>query len=366
MLRGKGATAVGGRFDAGAAPNAAVSQTVTKLVQQSRSSGRLNLSNQSLRTLPNALFTREDLKGGEPWWEETDLLRLTVADNELDAIDERVVQFGALTAIDAHNNCISVLPDLSALQSLTILQLSGNKLSVLPESLFSLPLAELHVSNNCIVQLPSEFERLGSTLVIMDISNNALAALPTSSFSQFSQLTKFSAKSNKLAGPLCIRVAAPSLTHLDVSHNKLTSLGDLTGCNKLQDLNVSQNALNALFTGIVVKLPSLVVLDIRINRLTSLGPDNSVCTPLLKDLLVAGNLLTTIAGSGLVESCLAGLETLDVRDNNLDAVPALCVDMTELKRLLLEGNAIRVPRRAILEKGTNAVLQWMRDQRVPV
>ncbi|KAJ3404246.1 hypothetical protein CcCBS67573_g00950 [Chytriomyces confervae] len=347
-------------------------QTAIKLVQQSRTSGRLNLSNQSLKALPNALFTREDVtakaaaEAKANWWEEVDLTKLSIADNELAAIDERISQFGALTSIDAHNNQLTVLPDLSQLQCLTILQLNSNKLTLLPDSLFDLPLAELQLAHNLLIEIPPSFSKLAPSLVNCDVSNNQLSALPAS-LGRFRVLTKFTAKSNKLAGSLGY-MCVPTLTHLDVSHNKLSNLGDLTGCAQLQDLNASQNVLTSLFTNNTaskILLPSLVLLDVRINRLTTLGSGLLIYTPLLKELLASGNLLTDVCGSGLLESGLKGLETLDVRDNSLPSVPEVVVEMDSLKRLFLEGNPIRVPRRAIMEKGTAAILLWMRERAAP-
>jgi hypothetical protein len=83
-----------------------------KIIRQSRTSGRLNLSNQNLKSIPEALFTREDvqpsagnvaLDKGESdfsWWDEVDLTKLIIADNELESFDPRVNELGALTCID--------------------------------------------------------------------------------------------------------------------------------------------------------------------------------------------------------------------------------------------------------------------------
>ncbi|KAJ3066524.1 Leucine-rich repeat-containing protein 40 [Podochytrium sp. JEL0797] len=349
----------------------ATSQSVIKLISQARGSGRLNLSNQGLAAIPSELFTRADAVGGN-WWEEVDLTRIVVADNEMEAIDARICELGALTLIDAHNNKLSSLPDLSSLSNLSVLNLASNFLSMIPESLFSLPLAELHLSHNKISVLSiSPTAAASQTLTVLDISNNTLTSLPF--MGPAPRLTKLLLQSNHLAGPLQLpstpRAAFPMLNHLDVSHNRLTELQTLPfHAPNLILLNASQNQLSRLFVPHagagerVICLPGLIQLDLRVNRLATLSCPVPVSTPLLKELLLQSNQLSTVSGSGVVESGVKSIETLDVRDNNLDAVPNEVVEMVALTRLFVEGNQIRVPRRAIVEKGTGAIVKWMKER----
>ncbi|KAJ3012615.1 UNVERIFIED_CONTAM: Leucine-rich repeat-containing protein 40 [Siphonaria sp. JEL0065] len=348
------------------------SQSVLKLVSQSRNSGRLNLSNQNLDIIPEALFTRPTAKADGNWWEEVELTRLVIADNEIGQLDARIGELGALTLIDAHNNKLTALPDLSNLLNLTVLHLASNNLTDIPLSLFSLPLAEVHLSGNKLstFSIPSS-SPTAQSLTILDISSNSLAEFPFQSL--MPRLTKLVLKSNTLAGPLALPVSArpffPILNHLDISHNRLSSLTTLPfHAPNLILLNASQNLLAQLFSPSSsqetrINLPGLLQLDVRVNRLATLTtPSCVINVPLLKELLLQSNKLTTVSGSGVLESALNSIETLDVRDNNLEAIPQEVVDMTGLKRLFVEGNAIRNPRRAILEKGTAAIVQWMKER----
>ncbi|KAJ3115014.1 Leucine-rich repeat-containing protein 40 [Physocladia obscura] len=356
------------------ATSTVISQAVLKIISSARSSGRLNLSNQELYTLPVAMFDNSIQPTSGNWWEEVDLTKLIIADNNLETIDERVTEFGALTLIDMHNNKLSALPDLSSLQQLTVLNLSSNALTNLPDSLFSIPLAELRMTNNYLSSLPASIASLAPSLVVLDISDNQLQSVPPSLLT-FPRLTTLSLKSNKLS--TFTFDSLPSLTHLDISHNNIASLtGDPSKMPKLQQLNVSQNSLSALFSlsnivpvARIISLPSLITLDVRINRITTLSVISTtkitISTPVLKDLLVQGNQLKTLEGSGILESSVKSIETLDFRDNGLEAIPAPVVEMELLKRLLVEGNPIRVPRRAIIEKGTAAIIAWMKD-RIPI
>ena len=71
------------------------------------------MSNHRLTTIPESLWTREDVtsklasvsfdneKSSEfNWWEEADLTKLIIADNQIQEIDSRINELGALTSID--------------------------------------------------------------------------------------------------------------------------------------------------------------------------------------------------------------------------------------------------------------------------
>ncbi|KAI9326346.1 hypothetical protein DFJ73DRAFT_908930, partial [Zopfochytrium polystomum] len=357
-----------------------------QLINHSRSSGRLNLSNQSLSTIPDAVFAKYVEGPGEVdlsmdrdegnWWEVVDLTRLTIADNAIEEIDERVVGLSALAAIDAHNNKIAKVPDLSPLLLLTILNLSFNELEQVPESLHLLPLAELHLSHNKLTHIPEGALPL-ATLVQLKLSHNLIDSLPAN-----------------------LLTAARQLTNLDLSSNclTLTHLGDLGACRNLQILTASENALDALFplsslstSAAELSLPALVKLDVRVNRLAHLGP-RRVAAPALKELLLSSNRVSAAAlaaaftppgaasassasSSGLdgaaaaavatgptLVGCLASLETLDLRDNAVDALPPVLARMPALARIFVEGNPLRVPRRAVIEKGSAAILKYVRER----
>ncbi|KAJ3329596.1 Leucine-rich repeat-containing protein 40 [Blyttiomyces sp. JEL0837] len=352
------------------------SQSILKMIKQARTSGRLNLSNKNLREIPNSLFDRSDVTSGIDvsldresteqfaWWDEVDLSKLIIADNAIESIDLRVCDLFALTLLDAHNNKLETLPDLSPLQSLNILQLSSNNITELPRSLFNIPLGELHLSSNNIQEIPEEIGGM-KDLLVLDMSGNKLQSLP-SSIGNLRTLTTLNISSNQITMLPSFR-GTTSLTRLDVSHNKLKTLGDFSGCVKLQDLSASENSLTSLFVSstpaidATMSLPALVRLDCRVNRLSSIQGNIQVSTPSLQDLLLQSNLLKSFEGSGIVESAKRSLQTLDIRDNSFETIPSFVLELQELKRLFVEGNPIRVPRRAIIEKGTAAILLYMRE-----
>lgn len=67
----------------------------------------------------------------------------------------------------------------------------------------------------------------------------------------------------------------------------------------------------------------------------------------------------------LPDVTLCRLQELDVSNNQISNLPSQMGLMAPtLRVLMLEGNCIRVIRRPVLEKGTAAVLEWLKD-RIP-
>lgn len=79
---------------------------------------------------------------------------------------------------------------------------------------------------------------------------------------------------------------------------------------------------------------------------------------------------SSVYGAWRWEQCcccvaLCRLQELDASNNQLSNLPPQMGLMAPTLRLLrLEGNCIRVIRRPVLEKGTAAVLDWLKD-RIP-
>ncbi|KNC96087.1 uncharacterized protein SPPG_08475 [Spizellomyces punctatus DAOM BR117] len=323
-------------------------QVLRKLVAQSRTSGRLNLSNRSLTAIPNALwddvaestqkvdlsFDRREATDAN-WWEVVDLTRLIIADNMLEDLDPRVGMLHGLTVLDIHNNVISRLPEeIGALINLSILNVSGNSLTSLPAGVFALPIIDLNLANNKFSELPAsigDFKRLKT----LDVSNNKLTSLPTS----LNQLT--------------------TLTTLNLSRNELDLLGDFSSLVHLSDLEVTDNRLTRLFPATessVTLLQSLLRLDLRRNQLTSLAPAGEIIKfPALRELYVSQNTITKLGVGILAEA--PHLQILDVGYNKLTEFPMEILGLKELKRLDITNNSIgKLPPELGLLEGINAFL----------
>ena len=173
-----------------------------------------------------------------------------------------------LHTLSAKKNRIKEIPtDFSlSVAALTQLDLSFNLLTFLPAiCVASLPLQILRLRGNSLFELESE--ALPSSLQHLDISKNNLVVLPL--MSHLVSLLEFDASENQLVAVhdslgCCIRLETlflndnqllsfpllhlPSLCHLDLTRNQLTSLPSLIGseCRQLREIRLAYNKLESL------------------------------------------------------------------------------------------------------------------------
>ncbi|KAL6718472.1 hypothetical protein ACLMJK_004563 [Lecanora helva] len=164
--------------------------------------------------------------------------------------------------------------------------------------------------------------------------------------------------------PQAVELLAHSLTRLDLSNNKLlgaTYLRNAITLPSLRSLDLSSNAVNTLLPiADHLDAPKLAELDVSRNRLTSLLPLRRKF-PSLTSLLAADNSISV-----LEVDVATGLEVLDISGNELTHLePRIgLLDAEGLRTLLVGGNRFRVPRREIIDRGTEAILSWLKS-RIP-
>jgi Leucine-rich repeat (LRR) protein len=165
----------------------------------------------------------------------------------------------------------------------------------------------------------------------------------------------------------------PHLTDLDLSHNPLDSLSlfaSLLELPSLQTLNISSTGLTSLEPLMAsLKAPSLTFLDVSSNSLSGSLPYIRQVYPKLMTFLAAENQFDSLE----FESA-QGLQVLDVGNNNIGSLPpklgllraegnsANWGGGSALRRFEVAGNSFRVPRWQIVAKGTDAVLEWLKDR----
>ncbi|KAI9313184.1 hypothetical protein BX666DRAFT_1980456 [Dichotomocladium elegans] len=324
------------------------------VIAQAKSTGRLNISNRELRTIPDEVWTMYHVdpnkvvvdfnSSGDAWYDTTELTKFMATDNIISELDERIGhEFGALTLIDIRNNQLHTLPSsLSQLQQLTALYLSHNRFETIPESVFDLPkLRDLDLSHNRVQTIPPEIRRL-SLLEILNLEDNNLRQVPD----EIGQLTK--------------------LRKLYLSHNhviELPTVEALNGWQKLQELHLSKNQMRTLFrssTSTVVTLPLLVRLDVRQNSMSTLvdGKDKCpVALPELKELLMAYNQLSEQTNFDVLKSA-PSIQTLDISSNLFADIPETVLELHELVRLDVSSNHLRTLRPDIAKLEHLAVINW--------
>lgn len=335
------------------------SRTISKLIQGSRKSGRLNLSGHSLTSLPSEIWTANTQNqvvdhsfdrvstAAESWWEVTDLQRLIAADNLLASIDSQITMLHQLKMLDLRGNKIEVIPDLSNLEMLTVVNLSMNKLKLIPHSFLSLPLVELDLHGNQITEFPNDFCLL-DRLSVLNMSTNTIKTIPK---------------------------MPTSIQKMDLSQNCITELSThvFVGLDSLSELDLSHNNISCINAHApTTELVSLTVFDVKNNNLTCW--DWFIVAPGLKALTLAFNKLSSIG------ELPNSIESLDMRDNSIIVFPESILSLKELSRLDISNNNIAsiLPELGLLRKlrtlsftgnplkglpeGTEKVLETLRNR----
>ncbi|OOO03809.1 Leucine rich repeat 4 [Aspergillus oryzae] len=172
-----------------------------------------------------------------------------------------------------------------------------------------------------------------------------------------------------------LSMLALNLTDLDLSHNPLdsTSLSPTSlDLPSLQILNLSATGLTSLEPLLAsLQAPSLTFLDVSNNRICGSLPPVRQTYPSLMTFLAADNQFDS-----LEFDAIQGLQVLDIGNNNISFLPPKLGLLraegcsknwgngSALKRFEVAGNSFRVPRWQIVAKGTDAILEWLKD-RIP-
>lgn len=341
---------------------------------------------QSLNITENKIQALPDISG----W--TELLTLTAGGNKLSAIPEGFASLSRLRTVDFAMNDLRILDEqIGFMESLTVLRVANNplrerryltmdtdglkrdlKARLLPEDL-----------GENASQEPSDLDTAGSlpnrsgvhprtwpikARGILDRSSTRLEDIASSDLEPMvasNDIKTLVLHHNCLPSiPQTINLVAHSLTNLDVSNNRLGPLNYMGGelsLPNLKTLDLSSNAIKALLPLINhLFAPKLANLNVSRNRLASLLPLRNTF-PSLVSLIVANNSICV-----LEVDVVRGLQVLDVTGNELDHLePKLGLLGAEgLRTLVIGANRFRVPKRDIIDKGTDAVLTWLRG-RIP-
>jgi len=268
-----------------------------------------------------------------------------------------------LDLLDLSSSSLDSIPTSLRANNLKVLNVSSNRLSELhPGPFASLPaLEELDLANNALVKLPSSAFRNSRSLRRLNLNSNQVSFIQRQSFQGLQRLHRLSLSNNDLSSRWLqddVFSHLHNLKHLEISSNRLTSLGglvssipsltslqaannqinkisDLPDLHELEDLDLSHNAISHL--SLFSSTPSLRSLNLAHNNINDIRNNAFVNLTLLTRLNLRGNSLSQLPPSLL--SSLENLEQLDLADNQLSSLQALPLPRLEL--LILEGNSLR-------------------------
>ncbi|XP_023036309.2 leucine-rich repeat-containing protein 40 isoform X2 [Drosophila willistoni] len=148
---------------------------------------------------------------------------------------------------------------------------------------------------------------------------------------------------------------------LVLSHNLISFVPQfISQFTRITFLNLSNNLLKELPKEFGV-LNTLRELNIANNRFDCI-PSCLYELQRLEILVASENHIKELNVSGLkAMSCLA---TLDLRNNDIEFIPPILGNLTNITHLELIGNPFRQPRHQILIKGTESIMSYLRD-RIP-
>lgn len=322
---------------------------------------------------------------------------LQVAENCLDAIPISMHSLMTLRNVDlARNNIKSVQPDIGNMKNLTSLNLAGNPLrerkylNMTTENMKADMQKRLEPRGNNggseQGQLAAETGLKGSmdsseahirlfkvVNGVLDLSNRGLKSVDASTIDFDSQhVHTLRLTNNELTALpeelLCHPALATSLRSLDISHNPHLHSTEYIHSEihlpTLQYLYVVSTGLTSLDALANLKAPALMELNISCHRLAGALPQIRAWFPNCTTLLASDNWFSSIH----VDS-VRGLEVLDIRNNQIESLPPAIGllgnhgskrEEGRLRMLEVAGNVFRVPRIAVVERGTEAVLKDLR------
>jgi adenylate cyclase len=252
-----------------------------------------------------------------PFLQLNKLRFLNISNNKFDIFPRVVCEMTSLVDLDVSFNTISQLPpELGQLCKLERLVIVGNQVSEFPEQCAGLVrLSELDCRRNNITSLHiiCRLPRLET----LRADYNMVHAVDLSLGPSFKTLEVTNNDITRLAlvpGP--VRTKPFSLTHLDISHAKLSSLDDfaLAALTSLTSLKLDYNSFRSL-PDVLCSLAHLAHLSCTDNELDALPSDIGA---------------------------LQNLITLDAHNNNLTEVPRSIWNCGSLVHINMTSNLIRL------------------------
>uniref|UniRef100_A0AAR2JY91 Leucine-rich repeat-containing protein 40 n=1 Tax=Pygocentrus nattereri TaxID=42514 RepID=A0AAR2JY91_PYGNA len=363
-------------------------ESVPPVLAQMASLEQLYLRHNKLRFLPElpSCKTLKELHCGNNQIEELDaahlkhlsaLSVLELRDNKVKTLPEEVTLLQGLERLDLTNNDISRCQTYSftclACLTATMFLLIGNLMYTWPmfqkgtSELLKYLRSRIQDEPKTAMTLPSQ-ARINvhaiKTLKTLDYSEKQEASIPDDVFDAVSDslVTNVNFSKNQLTEvPLRVVELKDTLADINLGFNKLSTIPvEFSELQQLVHVDLRNNVLTSLPMELEAlnKMRSIIL---SFNRFKAF-PDVLYRILTLETILISNNQVGAIDPVRL--KALDKLSTLDLQNNDIMQVPPELGNCTSLRALMLDGNPFRNPRAAIVAKGTDALLDYLRS-RIP-
>ncbi|PKA47331.1 LRR repeats and ubiquitin-like domain-containing protein [Apostasia shenzhenica] len=279
--------------------------------------------------------------------------------DQIEWIPDSIGKLSGLVSFNMSENRIVVLPmTIGSLSSLKKLDLHTNRISELPDSIGDLiSLLYLNVCGNQLTSLPSTIGKLHQ-LEYLDLGSNQISLLPETIESLVS-LKRLNVERNNIEELPYTIGNCTSLMEVRADYNRLKALPEAIGKLKsLQVLTVRYNNIKGLPTTMAFLL-NLKEVDASFNELESISESLCLATSLTK--LNIGNNFANLQSLPRSIGNLEMLEGLDISNNQIRVLPDSFGMLLQLRVLHADENPLELPPRHIVEKGAQAVVQYMAE-----
>lgn len=318
-----------------------------------------------------------------------DLITLSAGNNKITSLSEGLTSLQKLCNLDlACNNLKSLDSEIGLMESLISLRVANNPLRerrfltmatediknelrnrILPPESHEVSDSNELPSRNSSPEHPSRKTWPVTGGGILDRSSTNLETITPSDLEPILNTTPIKSlllHHNALTEiPPIISLLENTLITLDLGHNRLSASKSFISTTSplplphLTTLSLASNALPNL-TPLLSSLsaPNLQTLNIANNRISSL-PLLREAFPRLSGVLAADNCIEDIEVDNI-----RGLRVLDLTGNEISHLkPELgLLEAEGLREFLVAGNRFRVPKREIVERGTGAIMAWLRSK----
>nr|XP_034314022.1 uncharacterized protein LOC105317187 [Crassostrea gigas] len=251
----------------------------------------------------------------------------------------------------SYNNIRNIeLKAFDGLPNLLYLNISNNQITSLQMGFFRFTpkLRHLIIQNNNITEIPvsESYNRLNSSLELLDLQNNKLMTIQPSSLYWLTSVSKIVLRNNNITNTdLYFSTSMKMLYELDLSYNFIQNITDymFNGLSSLRYLNL-QNNLIAILDGFSFStLNSLRTLNLAFNQIHTINRMAFENLVSLTKLNLTGNKLRTITPIRFVP--LVKLEILDLSDNGLRNLEyGAFKGLESVKHLNIHSNKLTVSR----------------------